>query len=176
MATKKEIMGNEMVDALNKGFKELHLPFKAKTAPDFRDPQKIKEVQIRSEIPHTSAVFVFEHKTNVSAAENLWNFSEQLHKEWQEQKSIDMRNVNLYGEYLYQSVDASGLYANGDKDIFKKTYQDWKNYMRQSISQSIYKAQRAAKLIGMNDKDVLKLAKEATKHLQDSIKKNEVTR
>lgn len=83
MATKKEIMGNEMVDALNKGFKELHLPFKAKTAPDFRDPQKIKEVQIRSEIPHTSAVFVFEHKTNVSAAENLWNFSEQLHKEWQ---------------------------------------------------------------------------------------------
>lgn len=87
-----------------------------------------------------------------------------------------MRNVNLYGGYLYQAVDASGLYANGDKEIFKKTYQDWKNYMRQSISQSIYKAQRAAKLIGMSDKDVLKLAKEATKHLQDSIKKNEMAR
>ena len=31
MATKKETMGNEMVDTLNKGFKELHLPFKVMT-------------------------------------------------------------------------------------------------------------------------------------------------
>lgn len=153
---KREELAKRMLDVLDKGLDELHLPFHAEAGGGER-------VLIYAD--NVPARFEFNPKTNKSDSENFREFSEALWRDEREQNSIDMQNVRDYGAYLVDAVRACGDYAN-DKEAFKKTAEQWKKFLKEDIRASLLHTQKMGLSFGMSDTAVMKLIKETVKDFQ----------
>lgn len=156
---KREELANRMLDILDKGFDELHLPFHAAAGAGERVLVYADNVPAR---------FEFNPKTNKSDSENFQDFSEALWRDEREQGSIDMQNLRGYGAYLVDAVRACGDYAQ-DKDAFKKTTERWKRGIKGEVYAALRNAKELGASLGMSNAVVMKLIKDDVKDFQKDV-------
>lgn len=158
-------LAEEMVEALNKGFKTLHLSYEARA-----DTEK-RLLHVQTDDGHFAyAHFRFAYKIRQSAKENLLAFKDQLEADYYGQKTDAMRNLSTEGAYLYDAVEASSHYGE-NHNIFKERLTDWKDGMVSEIVETMFKKHYLARTLGMSDADTVKMAKAALKEFQEAIQK-----